>query len=160
MRTALYARVSTDIQNVKQQLDYLKKWAEREKHEIVCAVADEESGRTPLVQRKRFCALLEKAKRGEIDILVVQSLDRLTRNWDDSVMIEGVFRSIWDSCKLVSLTEPVDLGSAQGRMMFRVNMALACFMPEQLRERQRIGIERAKAEGKMKGGKKGRKWNR
>jgi DNA invertase Pin-like site-specific DNA recombinase len=39
-------------------------------------------------------------------------------------------------------------------------MVMACFMPEQLRERQRVGIERAKKEGKMRGGKKGRKWNR
>ena len=42
--------------------------------------------------------------------------------------------------------------------MFRIKMAIGCYMPEDMREKQKIGIARAKAEGKYKGGKKGRSW--
>jgi len=41
--------------------------------------------------------------------------------------------------------------------MFRVKMAVSCYMPEDMREKQRIGIARAKAEGKYKGRQKGAK---
>ena len=43
-------------------------------------------------------------------------------------------------------------------MMFRIKMAVGCYMPEDMREKQIIGIERAKLEGKYKGGSKGRTW--
>ncbi len=42
--------------------------------------------------------------------------------------------------------------------MFRIKMAVQCYMPEDMFEKQKVGIERAKAEGKFKGGKRGRTW--
>lgn len=155
MKVALYCRVSSDDQNVEQQMEYLK---ERFKgSEIVYTVKDTESGRLPLRQRIRFTGLLKMALEEHLAV-VVYNLDRLTRNWDDVTYIERFFRENWDKCMLISASEPVDLSNAAGRMMFRIKMAVSCFMPEDMREKQRIGIDRARDEGKYRGGKKGRSW--
>lgn len=156
-RVAIYARVSTEDQNVAQQVEYIKKWCLKQDYEVYKIVSDEESGRLPLTERKRFLGLLNDSKNGGYKAIVVHNLDRLTRNWDDITFIEKHFRTHWHICRLISISDKVDLSNAAGRMMFRIKMAVNCYMPEDMREKQIIGIERAKAEGKYKGGKIGRK---
>lgn len=155
MRVAIYCRVSTDDQNVKQQAAYLKEWCTKQGFTIKRIVMDEESGLLPLTERKKFLKLL---KQNDYDAIVIFNLDRLTRNWDDVTMIESFFRENWNTKKLISAGDSVDLSNASGRMMFRIKMAVSCYMPEDMREKQKIGIDRARKEGKYKGGKKGRKW--
>ena len=160
MKIALYCRVSTEDQNVKQQTKYLMAYCNKEKYNVVRKIEDEESGRLPLTDRKKFKRLLEASKQGLFDAILIYNLDRLTRNWDDVTLIERHFRDNWDICKLISTSDTIDLSNASGRMMFRIKMAIQCYMPEDMREKQKIGIERAKAEGKYKGGKKGRSWKK
>ena len=152
----LYARVSTEDQNVSQQIDYLKDWATKNHYIPDKIVRDIESGLTPLVERKKFKKILEYSKESKTSI-GIYNLDRLTRNWEDVVFIEKWFRDNWNDCKLISTADEINLSNANGRFMFRVRMAVCCFMPEDMREKQRIGIERAKKEGKYKGRKFGSK---
>jgi DNA invertase Pin-like site-specific DNA recombinase len=156
LKVALYARVSSDDQNVSQQLVRLRSFAKGGGWVIGAEVADEESGRKPLVERESFKELL--ARREDFDAVVVFNTDRLTRNWADEAFLEEAFSS--GRCRLVSMSDSVDLRSASGRLMFRLKMAVACFMPEDMREKQVVGIERAKEEGKYRGGKKGRRWKK
>ena len=121
---------------------------------------DEESGRKPLLERKKFLKLIESSKNSKAEGLVIYNLDRLTRNWDDVTLIESHFRLNWDRYKLISTSDNIDLSNASGRLMFRLKMAVSCYMPEDMREKQKIGIERARAEGKYKGGSKGRSWSK
>jgi len=139
--------VSTDDQNVRQQLDKLKDYAERMGWSAVWAVADEESGRLPLMERKKFKKILDNLL--SFDAVVVYNIDRLTRNWEDQARLEKEFSG---SCNLLSMSDSVDLSNASGRLMFRMKMAVSCYMPEDMREKQVIGIERAKKEGKYKYG--------
>lgn len=143
----LYARVSTLDQNVLQQSKYIRKWCERVDVKLVGSVLDKESGRLPLGERKAFKRLLSRAVREKRGIVVL-SLDRLTRNWGDVAVIENHFIKHWDSSKLIVTNSFVDFSNAIGRLMFRFYMSIACFMPEDMREKQRIGIDRAKDEGK------------
>ncbi len=143
----IYARVSTTDQNVNQQSKYIREWAYKQNMKIVGAVLDTESGRIPLVDRKAFKKLLDKSVISGCGIIVL-SLDRLTRNWDDVTYIESHFRAVWRVSPLIVTNFNVDLDSAMGRFLFRVFMAQACFMPEDMREKQSIGIDRAKKEGK------------
>jgi DNA invertase Pin-like site-specific DNA recombinase len=159
MKVCIYVRVSTEDQNVEQQIDYLKEWCKNKNYNIIKCIADEESGRLPLIERKQFLKLLNESKKGNYEAIVIYNLDRLTRNWDDVTLIEKHFRDNWDVCKLISIADTIDLSNASGRMMFRIKMAVGCYMPEDMREKQKIGIERAKAEGKFKGGTKGRTWS-
>lgn len=151
----LYTRVSTEDQNVKQQMQYLKEWAIRNGYGINKVVMDTESGTKPLIERKRFLRLLGESRNGVVDGMGIVNLDRLTRNWEDVVFIERYFRANWDKYRLVSASDSIDLSNASGRFMFRIRMATCCYMPEDMREKQRIGIERAKKQGKYKGRKKG-----
>jgi len=154
----LYARVSTEDQNVKQQMNHLKEWAKRNEYDVVKVIMDTESGIKPLIERKRFLRLLDESKTGCMDAIGIVNLDRLTRNWEDVVFIEKHFCENWHICKLLSIGDTIDLSNASGRFMFRMRMVVCCYMPEDMREKQRIGIDRAKKEGKYKGGKKGRSW--
>jgi len=150
---ALYARVSTEDQNVKQQLQRLRNYAKARGWAVVREIADTESGRKPLMERKQFRKLLDTLEG--LRAVIVYNTDRLTRNWEDEPRLEAAFSG---DCTLLSMSDAVDLSNASGRLMFRMKMAVSCFMPEDMREKQIIGIERAKAEGKYKGGKKGRSW--
>ena len=152
MRLDLYARVSTEDQNVLQQIQCLRQWAVNNNHTISKEVQDKQSGKVPLEQREKFLKLLMHPKG---DAMLVLNLDRLTRNWDSVTFIEKQFRSSWDDYKLISTSDNIDLSTANGRLMFRMQLAINCNMPELMLEKQKIGIARAKAEGKFKGRQKG-----
>jgi len=156
MNIVIYARVSTKDQNVEQQVKDLEQYATMNGHAVRMILADKESGTVPISERKGFIKLLEYAKANSCAVLVF-NIDRLTRNWDDVTFIEKVFRKNWSAMKLVSAHEQVDFGSATGRMMFRIKMAVSCYMPEDMKEKQRSAIDRAMLEGKFKGGKVGRR---
>lgn len=139
--------MSTEDQHVRQQLEKLRKHAQGQNWEIAREIADEESGTIPLMERKAFRKLLDSLDG--IDAVLVFNTDRLSRYWPDEPELERRFRG---SCNLLSMSDNVDLSTASGRLMFRMKMAVSCYMPEDMREKQVIGIERAKKEGKYKYG--------
>ena len=52
--------------------------------------------------------------------------------------------------KLISTKDEINLNSANGRLMFRIKLAMNCFYVENLIQKIRVGVARAKAEGKYK----------
>lgn len=154
MKLDLYARTSTQHQDVDQQMNYLRDWVKRNGHEIASDTYDQESAKIDLKDRKKFLEVLNNPKG---DGLLVFNLDRLTRNWDSVTFIEKHFRDNWENYKLISTADEINLSNASGRLMFRIKLAVNCHMPEDMLEKQAIGIARAKAEGKFKGRQKGAK---
>jgi len=154
MNVTLYARVSTEDQNLDNMMQELRKWAVANNHRIVHEVWDKQSGTVELKDRIKFQEILQNPKG---DALVVYKLDRITRNFDSVTVIEKYFRENWQTFKLVALDFDVNLNNAIGRLMFRNIMSLACYEPELIKERMRPAIEKAKADGKFKGRKKGSK---
>jgi len=154
MKLDLYARVSTNDQDVDQQMNYLRQWCVKNSIKIGKEVYDKQSGKVDLEQRKDFLDLLENPSLNSKGLLIL-NLDRLTRNWDSVVFLEKHFRKCWDKYKLFSTADEINLSNASGRLMFRIKLAVTCHMPEDMLEKQTIGIARAKAEGKFKGRKKG-----
>lgn len=152
MKLDLYARVSTQDQNVDQQMRELRHWCVRNGHRIVNEIFDKQSAKIELEQRTKFMELLKNPKG---DGLLIFNLDRLTRNWDSVTFIEKHFRESWNNYKLISTKDEINLENANGRLMFRIKLAVNCHMPEDMLEKQAVGIARAKAEGKFKGRKKG-----
>ena len=82
-RVALYARYSTDKQretSIDDQLRQAHERAEREGWQIVAQHADEgTSGSVPVALRRGGKALLADALAGRFDVLIVEGLDRLSR---------------------------------------------------------------------------------
>lgn len=155
-KVCIYARVSTLDQNVLQQSKFIRKWCKSKDYDVVFAVLDKESATIPLISRKKFKSCLNKALRLKLPVVVLD-LNRLTRNWDDVTFIEKHFRDNWNYSCLIATNFPVDLNSPIGRLMFRNLMSFNCYMPEDMKVKQRIGIDRAKREGKYSGRKKGSK---
>jgi len=137
----IYARVSTEEQNVKQQADYL---ADKYEHDSV--VQEKFTGTT--TDRPKFQKLLKKLNRG--DALIVYHVSRLGRK--TSEVLEVVEQLQEQGVEVyVDQLQGIDITSGVGKLMFTMLSGLAELEKEQLLERQRIGINRAKAEGKYKG---------
>ena len=83
------------------------------------------------------------------DIVIVESISRIARNTRDLLSIVSELTD--KEVEFVSLKENIDTTTPQGRFMLTVFGALAELERENILERQREGIEIAKAEGKYKG---------
>ena len=65
--------------------------------------------------------------------MVIQDVNRLTRNYYDGVALE---KFVIENDKIImSLSEPVDLTTPYGRFMFRVKLAMNSFYIENLVEK-------------------------
>jgi DNA invertase Pin-like site-specific DNA recombinase len=137
----IYCRVSTSEQNIEQQVNYLK---ERYDHDAV--VCETFTGTT--TDRPKFNDLLAKLESG--DTLIVFHVSRLGRK--TSEVLETVEQLQHKKVAVfVDQLQGIDITSGVGKMLFTMLSGLAELEREQMLERQRIGINRAKAEGKYKG---------
>jgi len=140
MTTYIYTRVSTEDQNVQQQSDYLSA-----KHHHDFIVSEKFTGTT--LDRPRFDQLIKQLKNG--DTLIVREVSRLGRNAAEVLTLcenlkDRGIRLLVDDLNL-------DVTSPAGKLVFTLMVGVAQMEREQMLERQRIGINRAKAEGKYQG---------
>jgi DNA invertase Pin-like site-specific DNA recombinase len=142
MKVALYSRVSTDEQNSDNQKLALEKWAYGFSHAFEYF---EETASTRKERPVKY-ALLKRLRDHEFDAVVVWKLDRWAR--DTKELLFEVDELVNKRVGFISLTESIDLTTASGRMMFGMWSVLAQFERDRLLERIRLGIDRAKKEGK------------
>jgi DNA invertase Pin-like site-specific DNA recombinase len=138
-----YARVSTKEQSLSMQVDALKKAGCDQIHEEIASGAKTER------------PVLEEIMRNirEEDILVVWKLDRLGRNLAHLIHLTN--KLIEKKVGLISLNDPIDTSTAQGRMVFGIFATLAEFERELIRERTQAGLKSARARGRKGGRPKG-----
>lgn len=140
MTIYLYTRVSTDDQNVQQQADYLSS-----KHNHDYIVSEKFTGTT--LDRPKFDELIKKLKSG--DTLIVREVSRLGRN---AAEVLTLCENLKDrGVRLLVDDLNMDVTSPAGKLVFTLMVGIAQMEREQMLERQRIGINRAKSEGKYKG---------
>lgn len=131
-----YARVSTDDQNLRSQIDALERegcWNIYKEH------ASASKGR----RRPELELALLDLRPG--DILVVYKLDRLSRNLRELFLILDRVHEAGAGFK--SLTEQIDWSTATGRLLLGVFGAVAQFVAEQTAERTKAGIASLQARG-------------
>lgn len=149
MRVALYARVSTKQhgQDVETQLQALRAWAKQKKFRIAEYADRGWSGTKE--KRPELDRLMRDARRGEFEIVAVARFDRFARS------VPHLLRGLEDFRKLkidfVSLGESVDTSTAAGKMIFTIIAAFAEFERSVIAERVRMGLDRARSEGKQLG---------
>lgn len=155
MSVAIYCRVSTDEQNIKQQSELLIKYCIEKKLDYKVFEDNAISG--SINNRPRWNKLLKACENKEFDTILVTKIDRITRSLKYAIEFFDWYNNN-KPLKLISLYDSIDLDSPDGYF----NFMLQCLLSERElltnRWRSRIGIERAKAEGKYKGGKVGRSW--
>ena len=138
-----YARVSTADQNVSLQLDALQAaGCERVYKEIASGAKTDRPVLAQVVDQLR-----------PDDILVIWKLDRLGRSLRH--LVELVNTLIEKDVGLVSLHDPIDTTTPQGRLSFNLFAALAEFERDLIRERTQAGLTAARARGRQGGRPKG-----
>jgi DNA invertase Pin-like site-specific DNA recombinase len=136
-----YARTSTQDQkySLEAQVEELKAaGCERLYQEEVSSVDS---------QRVELENALDYIREG--DVLVVKKLDRLARSVADTVKIIERLEAKKAGLKILNMK--IDTTTPEGRLQFNLFAAIAQFEREVMLERQKVGIAKAKADGKYKG---------
>lgn len=141
-RTVGYARVSTSEQDIRLQIDALRK------HGVPKSLLFTDKASGAKRDRCGLEACLTELREG--DVLLVWRLDRLGRSVRHLVSLieelqtSGVgFRSICDGA--------IDTTSASGELVFHVFSALAQFERRLISERTKAGLAAARARGRLGG---------
>jgi DNA invertase Pin-like site-specific DNA recombinase len=146
MNVALYARVSTTQhhQDVETQLQALRLHAKARRWTIVDIYADKGwSGSKE--RRPELDRLMKDASRRRFDAVMVARFDRFARSVKHLLSALDTFQAI--GIDFISLTENIDTSTPMGRMVFTVLAAVAELERSLIRERVRMGLDRARRQG-------------
>lgn len=138
---AIYARTSSINQkynySIEGQVSECWDYCQRRGWVVQYVFIDEcHSG--GIIDRPKFQLMLEKARKGEINVIVFWKLDRFCRSLVDLVNIERTLRS-W-GVGLCSVTELIDTTTPVGRFNFRNIASVAELERELIGERARLGL--------------------
>ena len=145
MRCAVYVRVSTDDQrdngySIDSQLRMIKEYCEKNDYSIVDVYNDAgHSGKD--LMRPEMQRLLADIKSKKIDKLIAIKVDRLTRNNYDGFWILNYCEE--HDVKIELILEPYDVSTANGEMIFGMNLVFG------QRERKEIGARTKRAMEEM-----------
>ncbi|WP_299965834.1 recombinase family protein [uncultured Oscillibacter sp.] len=136
-----YVRVSTVEQNEARQIEALKQKGVNPENFFI----DKQSGKN--TDRPALKEMLAFVRRG--DCVVTESISRIARNTKDLLNIVEQLQC--KGVEFVSMKESLDTTTPQGKFMLTIFAAMAELERDSILQRQREGIEVAKAEGKYKG---------
>lgn len=147
MKAALYLRTSTDRQHTDNQRPAVLRLAEARGFEVVRVFEEQMSA---VKQRPQWEALKAAAHRGEFTAIVVYAIDRLGRSMIGNVQeILGLDRL---GVETVSVREPwLDTGGPVRTLLIAILSWVAEEERRQIASRSKLGVERARAEGKRIG---------
>ena len=134
-----YIRVSTEHQETARQQEIM------DGYQVDRIFSEKLSGAN--ADRPQLKAMLDYVREG--DTLYVESISRLGRSARDLLNIIDTLTD--KGVTLVSHKENIDTNTPSGKFMLTVFAALSQLEREQLKQRQREGIEIAKAQGKYTG---------
>ena len=134
-----YIRVSTEHQETARQQEIMGNY------KVDRIFSEKLSGAN--TDRPQLRAMLDYVREG--DTLYVESISRLGRSTKDLLNIIDTLND--KGVTLISHKEKIDTDTPTGKFMLTVFAALSQLEREQLKQRQREGIEIAKAQGKYTG---------
>ena len=145
MKVAIYCKISVQDEHPEKQRADLETYAKRMGYEYeVFEEKDSSRGGRPIKQ-----ALLKRLRAKEFDGLVVWRLDRWAKNLSE--LIPEIKELLNKQIFFISLKDGVDLSGENARQVFYVVSALTEFERAGVRERVKLGLERAKRAGKKLG---------
>ena len=147
MKTAIYARVSTDEQTTDNQVIKLKQVAERNGWDLETVYSDTISGAKS--KRPELEKMMQSVMRKEVDIVMVWSVDRLGRSLQHLITLLSDIHS--KDVDLYLHQQGIDTTTPSGKMMFQMLGVFSEFERGMIQERVKAGLERARSEGKRLG---------
>jgi len=149
VKVVIYARVSTDDkdQNPDRQLMKCRQYCELHDHEIVAELVDYFTGDSSLFERPEGC----KIKEMKVDGIVFNSMDRLTRQHPNKMML--LLQYLKDSgITPISATEPAfNLESDFAEVILYIMAYFNNYYLKELKKNVKSGLDRARKEGKTLG---------
>ena len=134
-----YIRVSTEHQETARQQEIM------DSYQVDRIFSEKLSGAN--TDRPQLRAMLDYVREG--DTLYIESISRVGRSTKDLLNIIDTLTE--KGVTLVSNKENIDTDTPSGKFMLTVFAALSQLEREQLKQRQREGIEIAKTQGKYTG---------
>ena len=145
MKVAIYCKISAQDECPERQHADLEAYAKRMGYEYEVFEEKETSrGTRPIKQ-----ALLKRLRAKEFDGLVILKLDRLAKNLSE--LIPEIKDLLIKNIVFISLKDGLDLSNDVAWQSFRIVSALIEFERASVRERVKLGLERAKRAGKKLG---------
>lgn len=142
MATKYYVRVSTTEQKLDRQL------VAYDAADII--YADKMSGANR--NRPELQRMLDDLQSG--DVVIVKSLDRLSRSLTDLFSIVNTIKEKGADFKVLD-NKDMDTTSPNGKLLFGIMGVIAEYERDMIKQRTREGIDVAKAKGKYQGRKQG-----
>jgi site-specific DNA recombinase len=141
MRTAIYARVSTERQGrdqtIDSQLDALRSWATAHGYELKDAhVFIDEGYSGSRLDRPALDRLRDAAREGEFDVVGVYSPDRLARRYAYQILLLEEFRRA--GCEVAFVQRPIS-DDPHDQLLLQIQGAVAEYERAVLSERFRRG---------------------
>ena len=134
-----YVRVSTEEQNEARQVTALQE------RSVDRLFTDKKSGKN--ADREALREMLSFVRDG--DTVITESISRIARSTRDLLNIVDTLSQ--KNVEFISLKESIDTATPQGKFMLTVFAAMAELERENILQRQKEGIDIAKAQGKYKG---------
>lgn len=154
MKTAIYARVSTEEQDATKQEKSCIEYCKRNNIEIYDIYKDEGiSGMK--TSRPAFDRLLKDMRLYKFDTIMVTKLDRIGRSLQHLLSLFDEFRK--KGVHFLSITQNIDTSSSMGKFQLQVMGAFAEFERNIISERTKEGLKYAHNVGKRGKDKKPRK---
>lgn len=144
MKVAIYARISTDKQDLDHQIEICQKHCQIKGWEVYKVYSDIISGTK--ASRPEFNQLLADMRRYKFGAVVVAKLDRLARSLSHLLSLTDEFSS--KGVQFVAVTQAIDTTSSTGKLQFQIMGAFAEFERNIISERTREGLKGKKNVGK------------
>lgn len=151
MMVAVYIRVSTLDQaregySLAAQQKSLEEWCTANGHCIYCVYNDPGISGKDIAHRPAMRQMLDDIKSGQIDLVLVWALSRLTRSVADLYDTYNLLQRY--GCNIRSYTEPFDTATPMGRAMMGICGVFAQMERELTAERVRAAMAERAAQGK------------
>jgi DNA invertase Pin-like site-specific DNA recombinase len=147
MRICLYCRVSSDKQELDQQIVACKRFCDYRGFEVAAVYSETVSGAK--AKRPQYLQMLKDLRAYKYDGVVVFRLDRLGRNARELALLVDELEN--KGIKVFSVNESFDTSTAIGRAMRELIYIFAQLEREQIAEATRQRLSAIKAQGKKLG---------
>ena len=145
----IYARVSTDRQDIQTQLIELRRYCQARGWTTKEYFDEGLSGSLEEAKRPALKSIMTDARQRKISAVVVWDFSRFARSLRQ--LVDALDRFHTWGVSFISLREGIDTETANGRLMFGIFASLAEFERELIRERIMLGLKKSRAQGKTPG---------
>ena len=148
-RAVIYARFSTELQSARSiddQITLCREYARRNEYTIVRAYDDRAKTGASILERDGLLRLLADAKNGDFDAVIVEALDRISRDQEDMA-------SIYKKLKFLGIEIIEVHGGKADTIQVGIRGLIGAVYLEDLKHKVRRGMSGRVKDGLSAGGK-------